>query len=115
LGSGRVLGEHDGSSGAAIVVHIRLAGAMVAKLQSGSTQYFLSDRQNIRMTLDSGGKVFGRQAHLPLGEDFAENGTQQKHHLTSYERDAESNQDYALNRFHNFGVCSLLSFYCLWG
>jgi RHS repeat-associated protein len=102
--AGRVLAEHDGNSGAAIVEYIRLAGAMVAKAQSGSTQYLLSDRQSIRLTLDSGGNVIGRQAHLPFGEDFAESGTQQKHHLTSYERDAESNQDYALNRFHNFSV-----------
>jgi RHS repeat-associated protein len=87
-------------AGAAIVEYIRLAGAMVAKIQSGSTQY----RQSTRMTLDSGGNVIGRQAHLAFGEDFAESGTQEKHHFTSYERDAESGQDYAVNRFHNFSV-----------
>jgi RHS repeat-associated protein len=38
---------------------------------------------------------------LPFGEDFAESGTQQKQHLTSYERDAESGLDYAVNRYHN--------------
>ncbi len=40
----------------------------------------------------------GRQATLPFGEDFGESGTQEKHHFTSYERDAESGTDYALNR-----------------
>jgi RHS repeat-associated protein len=102
--AGRVLAEHNGSNGTAIVDYIRLAGAMVAKVQSGSTQYLLSDRQSVRMTLDSSGNVIGRQAHLAFGEDFAESGTQEKHHFTSYERDAESGQDYAVNRFHNFNV-----------
>jgi RHS repeat-associated protein len=40
----------------------------------------------------------GRQAHLPFGEDFAESGAQQKQHFTSYERDSETNTDYAVNR-----------------
>ncbi|MFY9606978.1 MAG: RHS repeat-associated core domain-containing protein [Blastocatellia bacterium] len=51
------------------------------------------------MTLDNSGSVLGRQAHLPFGEDFGESGTQEKHHFTSYERDAESALDYAINRF----------------
>lgn len=37
-------------------------------------------------------------AHLPFGEDFAESGTQEKHHFTSYERDNESGSDYSVNR-----------------
>ena len=57
-----------------------------------------------RLGLDSSGNVIGRQAHLAFGQDFAVSGTQEKHHFTSYERDAESNQDYAVNRFHNFNV-----------
>jgi RHS repeat-associated protein len=48
--------------------------------------------------LDASGNVIGRQAHLPFGEDFAESGTQDKHHFTSYERDGESGLDYAVNR-----------------
>ncbi len=101
---GAFLAEHNGSNGTAIVDYIRLAGAMVPKVQSSSTQYLLSDRQSVRMTLDSSGNVIGRQAHLAFGEDFAESGTQENHHFTSYERDAETNQDYAVNRFHNFNV-----------
>jgi RHS repeat-associated protein len=37
-------------------------------------------------------------AHLPFGDDFAQSGTQEKHHLTSYERDSELGSDYAVNR-----------------
>jgi RHS repeat-associated protein len=53
------------------------------------------------VTLDSSGNVLGQQEHLPFGEDFAESGTQEKHHFTGYERDSESGLDYAINR-----VCS---------
>lgn len=63
-----------------------------------TTQYYLSDRLSVRMTLDSSGNLLGRQAHLPFGEDFGESGTQEKHHFTTYERDGESGVDYAINR-----------------
>ncbi|MFY9611461.1 MAG: RHS repeat-associated core domain-containing protein, partial [Blastocatellia bacterium] len=63
-----------------------------------TTRWFLSDRLSVRMTLDNSGSVLGRQAHLPFGEDFGGSGTQEKHHFTSYERDSESNTDYAWNR-----------------
>jgi len=36
-----------------------------------------------------------------LGEDFAESGTQEKHHFANYERDGESGLDYAINRSHS--------------
>lgn len=58
----------------------------------------MSDRLSARLVLDTSGNVVGRQAHLPFGEDFGESGTQEKHHFTSYERDAESGLDYAINR-----------------
>ncbi|MEK6301802.1 MAG: RHS repeat-associated core domain-containing protein [Acidobacteriota bacterium] len=63
-----------------------------------TSRYFLSDRLSTRITLDTSGNVVGRQAHLPFGEDFGESGTQEKHHLTGYERDSESGTDYAVNR-----------------
>jgi RHS repeat-associated protein len=77
---------------------------MIAKIASGTTNYFLSDRLSVRLTLDASGGVVGRQAHLPYGEDFAESGTQQKQHFTGYERDSETGADYAVNRQYNQGV-----------
>ena len=71
---------------------------MIARIASGSTQYFLSDRLSVRLSLDSNGNVLGRQGHLPFGEDFAESGSQEKHDFTNYERDMESSTDYAINR-----------------
>jgi YD repeat-containing protein len=56
------------------------------RASSGSawtSRYYLSDRLSTRLVLDTGGNVVGRQAHLPFGEDFAETGTQEKHHFTN--------------------------------
>lgn len=99
-----MLAEHNGSTGSVLVDYVYYGSRMLAKVASGSTQYFLSDRLSVRMTLDSSGNVSGRQAHLPFGEDFGQTGTQEKHHLTSYERDAESGGDYAINRGYAVGI-----------
>jgi RHS repeat-associated protein len=76
----------------------------VAKEVVSGRVYLLSDRLSVRVMLDGSGNVIGRQAHLPYGEDFAESGTQQKHHFTSYERDAESWLDYAISRMYSSGL-----------
>lgn len=54
--------------------------------------------------LDASGNVIGRQAHLPFGEQYAESGTQEKHHFTSYESESESGTDYAVNRQYSPSV-----------
>ncbi|MEK6288224.1 MAG: RHS repeat-associated core domain-containing protein [Acidobacteriota bacterium] len=94
----QVIAEHNGATGAVLVDYVYSGGRMIAKVASGTTQYFLSDRLSTRLVLDASGNVIGRQAHLPFGEDFAESGTQEKHHFTSYERDSETVSDYAVNR-----------------
>lgn len=73
---------------------------MIATVASGTTQYLLSDRLSVRLSLDSNASAVGRQGHLPFGEDFGESGTQEKHHFTNYEKDPESGLHYAINRFH---------------
>ncbi len=95
----QVVSEHDGS-GASLVEYIYSGSRMIGKVASGSTQYFLSDRLSVRLTLDASGNVSGRQAHLPFGEDFGESGTQEKHRFSSYERDGETGLDYAVNRYY---------------
>lgn len=103
--SGQVLAEHNGSTGSVITDYIYSGSRMVAKVTGGLlTNYILNDRLSARLTLDTSGNVVGRQAHLPFGEDFAESGTQQKQHFTSYEREGESGTDYAINRQYNQGL-----------
>src|ERR1041384_2223517 len=100
----QVMAEYNGTSGALLTEYIYNGSRMLAKVESGVTSYFLSDRLSVRLTLDGSGNVIGRQAHLPFGEDFAESGTQQKQHFTTYERDSESGIDYAVNRYYRTDV-----------
>jgi RHS repeat-associated protein len=94
----QVLAEHYGSTGTVLVDYIFAAGRMIAKVSGSAANYYLNDRLSVRLTIDSYGSVSGRQSHLPFGEQFAESGTQEKHHFTSYERDTETGADYALSR-----------------
>jgi len=93
----QVVSEHD-STGALSTEYIYAANRMLAKVTSGVMQYFVSDRLSARLVLDASGSVAGRMGHLPFGEDFAESGTQEKHHFTNYQRDVETGRDYSLNR-----------------
>jgi len=94
---GQVVGEYNGSNGALLVSYFCVGSRLIGK--SGSnTQVFLSDHLSVRLTLTDAGVVTGHQAHFAFGEDFAESGTQEKHHFTTYERDSESASDYAMNR-----------------
>ncbi|MFY9555896.1 MAG: RHS repeat-associated core domain-containing protein, partial [Blastocatellia bacterium] len=110
----QVIGEHDATTAyttnptyqvnSALVDYIYAGSRMISSRDRASggapwtTKYYLSDRLSTRLVLNSGGNVLGRQAHLPFGEDFAESGTQEKHHFTQYERDGEIVTDYAVNR-----------------
>jgi RHS repeat-associated protein len=118
----QVIGEHDATtpvSGygqppyqeqSARLDYVYAGARMIRSRQRTSstapwtTRYYLSDRLSVRMTLDSSGNVLGRQAHFPFGEDFAESGTQEKHHFATYERDGESGTDYAVSRQYAPGL-----------
>ncbi|MEK6288882.1 MAG: RHS repeat-associated core domain-containing protein [Acidobacteriota bacterium] len=118
----QVIAEHDATTPlpgygqppyqvqSARVDYVYAGGKMVYSRQRTSStgawseRYYLSDRLSTRLVLDGLGNVIGRQAHLPFGEDFAESGTQEKHHFTSYERDGESSTDYAVSRQHSGNV-----------
>jgi RHS repeat-associated protein len=56
---------------------------------------------SVRVVTDGSGSVVGRQATLPYGEGFALSGENDKHNFTSYERDAETWLDYAINRAYS--------------
>jgi RHS repeat-associated protein len=118
----QVIGEHDATTPvpgygqpsyqeqSARVDYVYAGARMIRTRQRATstapwvTQYDLSDRLSVRMTLDSSGNVLGRQAHLPFGEDFGESGTQEKHHFTSYELDTEIGSDYAANRQYSSSI-----------
>jgi RHS repeat-associated protein len=106
---GKVLSEHNGSNGSVLVDYIYGGSTLIAKVASGITSYFLSDRLSIRVSLDSSGNVIGREAHGPFGGEFGESGQQEKHHFTNYESDPETGVDYAVNRFYAVSVGRFMS------
>jgi RHS repeat-associated protein len=99
----QVVGEYNGSSGTVIVTYAYAGSRLIGKT-GGSTQVLLSDPLSMRLALSDVGVVAGRQGHLPFGEDFAESGSQEKHHFTSYESDSESSTNYAVNRQYSQSV-----------
>jgi RHS repeat-associated protein len=110
-----VLAEHNGSTGAQVIDYVyagsKLIGQGVGNQlgSNGSFTYVLQDRLSIRLSLDISGNVVGRQATLPFGEEFGESGTQEKYHLTTYERDAETGMDHAINRAYSPSIARFLS------
>jgi RHS repeat-associated protein len=69
--------------------------------------YYHHDHLSNRLLTDSSGNVLGQHGHFPFGETWYESGTTTKLKFTTYERDSESSNDYALasvyiNRFGRF-------------
>lgn len=93
----QVVSEHA-ASGTVLGEYIYCGSKMIAKAAGGVMQYYITDRLSERLVLDASGNVMGRMAHLPFGDDFAETGSQEGHHFTTYERDSETSSDHAVNR-----------------
>jgi RHS repeat-associated protein len=97
----QVLAEMNGSNGSPSIDYILFGNRFIAAVQAnGVVGYLLSDRLSERLNLSPTGSVQGVMATLPFGEDFAESGTQEKHHFTTYDRDATTGLDYSVNRFY---------------
>lgn len=65
---------------------------------TGGTRFYHPDRLSNRLIADGSGVVKGTMDNLPFGEDGGIVGESEKHRFTSYERDTETNTDYAMNR-----------------
>ena len=100
----QVIAEHDAATSGVLGEYIYSGSRLIAREQSGTRRYYLSDRLSERLVLDNSGSIVGRQSHLPFGEEIAASGENEKHHFTSYERDSESGLDYAINRGYVSGV-----------
>jgi RHS repeat-associated protein len=73
--------------------------AVLAKIESGATKYYHQDHLSNRVVADSNGNVLEQLGHYPFGESWY-NATNNKLQFTSYERDSESGNDYAMVRFY---------------
>jgi RHS repeat-associated protein len=107
---GRVLAEHNMSTGAQIVDYVYAGGKLIGEGSgsqlgaNGPFTFLLRDRLETRLSVGRFGGVLGQQGHLPFGEEFGESGAQEKHHFTTYESDAETGTDYAVNRQHGQAI-----------
>ncbi|MGC1686542.1 MAG: RHS repeat-associated core domain-containing protein, partial [Candidatus Acidiferrales bacterium] len=79
--------------------YVYLHRELLAEYDGGTLYYHISDHNSVRVTLDSNGNLVGQQGHFPFGEDWYETNVTTTRHYTTYERDAESANDYAMHRF----------------
>ncbi len=97
----RVVAEYENGAAASSPTreYIYSGAALVAKIEGSSTVYYHPDRLSVRVTTNSSGTVAGQQGHYPFGETWYAQNTTAKWEYTTYERDAESGNDYAMARY----------------
>ncbi len=78
--------------------YIYSGSALLATIDGSGTKYHMSDHLSARLTTDTNGTVVGQQGHYPFGESWYLTNTTTKWQFTSYERDGESPNDYAILR-----------------
>src|SRR5712692_3953980 len=95
----KVIAEYD--NGAAPTApsreYIYSGAALLAKIDSSGTKYYHQDLLSNRLVTDSSGNTVAQTGHYPFGESWY-NASTDKLLFTSYERDAESGNDYAMAR-----------------
>jgi len=74
-------------------------GGALASVAAGVVTYYHRDLLSPRVESNSSGVPTRTYGHLPYGEDWYETAFADKWKVTSYERDMESQLNYAMNRF----------------
>jgi RHS repeat-associated protein len=97
----KVIGEYaPGAQPSSPTTEYIYAGAnLVASITSGTSTYYHPDQLSARALTSSTGSVVGQQGNYPFGESWYSSGTATKWKFTSYERDPESANDYAMARY----------------
>jgi RHS repeat-associated protein len=70
--------------------------------------YYHQDQLGVRLTTDANGNVLTQQGTFPFGESWYQSSPGNKFVFTSYDRDSESQLDYALARYYNSGSGTFL-------
>lgn len=97
----KVIAEYDNGAAPSLPSreYIYSGSSLLAKIASGATTYYHSDHLSTRLLTDSSGNVVGQQGHYPFGESWYTSNTTTNWAFTTYERDAESQNDYAMARY----------------
>jgi RHS repeat-associated protein len=72
-------------------------------LQSTATQYFSGDHLSNRLVIDSARNTVEQLGHFPFGDPWY-NASNDKLYFTTYERDSESGNDYAMARYYTWRI-----------
>jgi len=80
--------------------YIYSGSALVATIAGSTTTYHHADHLSVRLTTDTSGNALAQQGHYPFGESWYQGSGGTKWQFTSYERDTESGNDYAMFRYH---------------
>jgi hypothetical protein len=93
------LAEYDNGAAASSPSreYIYAGWALLARIDSSGTKYFHQDQVSNRLVSDGSGNVVEELGTYPFGESWY-NASGEKLLFTSYERDAESINDYAMAR-----------------
>jgi RHS repeat-associated protein len=94
----KVIAEYDNGAAPASPTreYVYSGGSLVAKIEGSATKYYHQDHLSNRVITDANGAAIEQHGHFPFGEDSYSGGDKWK--FTTYERDPESGNDYAIAR-----------------
>jgi RHS repeat-associated protein len=97
----KVIAEYDNGAlvGSPSREYIYSGSALLAKIDSTGSKYYHQDHLSNRLVTDFSGNTSAQQGHFPFGESWY-NASNNKLLFTSYERDSESGNDYAMARYY---------------
>ncbi len=98
----KVIAEYDNGAapGSPSREYIYSGLRLAATIDGSGTKYNHIDHLSARVTTDANGNVLAQQGHYPYGESWYAVNTTTKWQFTSYERDSESGNDYAMARYN---------------
>jgi RHS repeat-associated protein len=101
LASAKVIAEYLNGANASSPSweYIYLGGALLASVANSTVTYYHQDHLSNRLVTNSSGSATEQLGNYPFGESWYA-ATGEKWLFTSYERDSESNNDYALARYY---------------
>jgi RHS repeat-associated protein len=96
----RVIAEYDNGAavGSPSREYVYSGGHLLAKMDSSGIKYYHQDRLSNRLVTDSSGNTLAQLGAYPYGDTWY-NAINDKLFFTSYERDSESGNDYAMMRY----------------
>jgi RHS repeat-associated protein len=93
----KVIAEY--ANGSLSKEYVYSGSKLLATISGGTATYHQGDGLSVRMSTNSSGNKVGEQGHFPFGETWYLTNTTTKWQFTSYERDLESGNDYAMARY----------------